>query len=61
MPAKKAGQVKPAPLFADGIYVCPRCKQRIQIFVKLNAPPVCWNHFRQEMSIMERLENAKKK
>jgi hypothetical protein len=41
---KKGGAAKAAPLFPAGKYKCPKCSNRVTVFVNMSMPPACSKH-----------------
>ncbi len=39
--------------FKAGIWWCPRCGNKVEIFVKMTMPPACHNHIGGAFAIME--------
>lgn len=35
---------KAAPLYPSGEYKCPKCSNRIKVFVNMSMPPACTKH-----------------
>jgi PHP family Zn ribbon phosphoesterase len=55
---RKAKAVKektgvPPQLQKAGIWVCPRCNNRVEIFVKMTWAPACHNHIGGAFVVME--------
>lgn len=42
--AGKGGAAKAAPLYPSGKYKCPKCSNRIKVFVNMSMPPACTKH-----------------
>jgi ribosomal protein L37AE/L43A len=47
------GRKPPVQLYKAGIWICPRCKNTVEIFVKMTAPPSCNNHIGKGITVME--------
>jgi hypothetical protein len=43
--------------YSKGVYECPKCKNRIQVFVIMTAPPACINHRNKEWQIMTKVKS----
>ena len=40
----KGGAAKAAPLYPSGKYKCPKCSNKIKVFVNMSMPPACTKH-----------------
>lgn len=40
--------------YKAGVWVCPKCKNSVGIFVKMSSPPACWKHIGNHIVVMER-------
>lgn len=52
---KKSGSRKAPTIFKAGMWCCPRCKNLIEIGVKMTAKPSCCNHIGGAIVEMERV------
>lgn len=55
MPKQSANMV-PDPIYGAGVYVCPKCNNKIVVLVDMTAPPQCWNHLNKSFVEMKRKE-----
>lgn len=56
---KNGGGRKPPTYFKAGTWVCPRCKNTVDIPVKMTAPPSCSNHKGDGITVMELIGKKK--
>lgn len=40
----KGGAAKAAPLYPSGKYKCPKCSNKVKVFVNMSMPPACTKH-----------------
>lgn len=55
IPSKKAMGAKAPIVYKAGMWCCPRCKNLIEICVKMTAKPSCCNHIGKATVEMERI------